>query len=58
MRIAELGLPEIHDEAVAPGSPGRVHRRDAEDAEIGIFLFAVERTAKRNCSGASHPFSL
>jgi len=27
-----------------------VHRRDAEDAEINDFLFAVERTAKRNLS--------
>jgi maleate cis-trans isomerase len=27
-----------------------IHRRDAKDAEINVFLFAVERTAKRNYS--------
>ena len=27
-----------------------IHRRDAKDAEINDFLFAVERTAKRNHS--------
>jgi len=27
-----------------------IHRRDAKDAEINDFLFAVERTAKRNCA--------
>ena len=32
-----------------------VHRRGAEDAEISVFLFAVERTAKRNGSDTSQP---
>jgi hypothetical protein len=27
-----------------------IHRRDAKDAKINAFLFAVERTAKRNYS--------
>ena len=27
-----------------------IHRRGAEDAEMDVFLFAVERTANRNRS--------
>jgi len=27
-----------------------IHRRGAKDVEINVFLFAVERTAKRNYS--------